>query len=74
MARARSAIDPAVITFPASTISSITGSTQSSQVMPGISTFLNWAVDLGCDARLTASSNTAHTGPSWASTMGWVTL
>ena len=74
MARARSSIDPAVVTLPAATISSITGSTQSSQVIPGMTTFLKARVDFGCEARFAASSNTTQTGPSCASTMGCVTL
>ena len=67
-------MDPAVVTLPAATISSITGSTQSSQVIPGITTFLKARVDFGCEARFAASSNTTQTGPSCASTMGCVTL
>ena len=67
-------MDPAVVTLPAATISSITGSTQSSQVIPGMTTFLKARVDFGCEARFATSSNNTQIGPSCASTMGCVTL
>ncbi len=65
----------AVRTRPFSVISSMTGSTQSSQLVPvGMSYFFAAAVLRGTAARLAASSNSAHTRPPLARIVDSTTL
>ena len=59
----------------AATLSSITGSTQSSQAVPvGMSYFFAAAVLRGTAARFAASSNSAHTRPPLARIVDSITL